>query len=952
MTAQTEPKLSLTVQAPKGERKPMAIYVGLVKGTDPHNPASLTEPCVEMYPIPNPEVAKVLNRRGITRTGPYSWAFGKVAHPNGKPLWDLAAEVAHGLIVPRDRLRAGNNRSVINVAERHRSIDVVFASVAYELGIPAPSTEWYRQEDNNGRRNWGVYVPHDPVEHWGIVEVSASETQVYISFSTLFADNLYREYNPYDYKVGEDILDPAMQVRLNIRPVGKAPIDPKPVHPLMAFTAMAYLARRGVPIAYTPEVVELRKTASQSAVVYPTPGRPAKPLVVTGRQSETFKEIESKPLITPDEWGSPLVGASVVASEVDDLYRKHQSDKWAIDDQVTDIVSMSVAEPYDDSRLRDYQKQAVGIHLATKYGYVNALEPGMGKTICALVAMAARARDFAKRGDRYFGLVCCEANVRSQWVSEAKIWFPEAKLIKVDSRSRAADLAEALESHDGPVVAIISHSLAKTVVTDLDPTTVEEKSEEQVESNEAKPPKAAKKVQTLPLYFNERGQGLLFGSLTVGDEEVALASNIVEEDGEDEGIDEAVLGEVLMSVRWHDLIADEAAFLRNPGTRQTRGLWKLRQNSDLAVALTGTPVTRDGIDDLARLIAWTRNNAEMFSGANKLSKNFNVADDGELAEFTEAIGPLVFRRNKSDIVEELPQLEPEVVKLTPTPEERALAEAARSELREAFEQLVSYLEMAEAAAQNSDEYRQIREQLTQARGVCLGSTSLARLAASDPAALKMSESAGAKLLSGGLIDAAVENGGTKRKWAVQKALEYKAEGKQIVFFTEFATVGDLLVEDLKSAGVRVGKIMGGNIKRRDQDIADFQAGKLDVVVCTSAGKRGLNLQTASAVVHLDLPWTPDDVAQRTARVERIGATAENAKVYYVIMEGTIEERIVAILAARAATAVRALDISRGADASGTDMGRLLAALGDSVDVAELSEGQATLVEMTRILVAA
>src|SRR5690606_16440237 len=81
MTAQTEPKLSLTVQAPKGERKPMAIYVGLGEGTDPHNPASLTEPCVEMYPIPNPEVAKVLNRRGITRTGPYSWAFGKVAHP-------------------------------------------------------------------------------------------------------------------------------------------------------------------------------------------------------------------------------------------------------------------------------------------------------------------------------------------------------------------------------------------------------------------------------------------------------------------------------------------------------------------------------------------------------------------------------------------------------------------------------------------------------------------------------------------------------------------------------------------------------------------------------------------------------------------------------------------------------------------------------------------------------
>lgn len=937
--------MALTVNSPRGEIPVMVVRVKLLEGFDPENPDTLTERSMMLYPEVHPEIVRVLDRNDVHRIGPYSWSFGRVAHPGGWPLWDVASIVKHGLVVPKNSLRAGQNRSVINVAERHRAIEVGFGSVARAAEVAAPNNDWYRREENQGRRNWGVYIPHDPLENWGLLEVSASETQVYLTASTLFADNLYREYNPYEYKVGDDILDPAMQVRLNLRPVGKASIDPKPVYPLVAFTAMAYLAGRGITIAYDPDIVELRKMASAAAAVYPAPGRPAKPQVVAGRKGGTYEDLANNwKLVTEDSWGSPLVAATVVASEVDALTKKHDSDTWAIHDQVTDVIAMSVAEPYEDERLRDYQKEAVGLHLATKYGYVNALEPGMGKTITSLVAMSARA----KTTDRYLGLVCCEANVRSQWIREAKIWFPEAKLVKVDGRHRSAELAEALESHNGPIVAIISHNLAKTVVTDLD-TDVSEGEDEEVK---AEAPKAKRRERPAPLLFNDRGQGLLFGSLVVDGEEVAPAGNVIVENGEDEDADETVLGEVLMSVRWHDLIADEAAFLRNTGTRQSRGLWKLRENSDIAIALTGTPVTRDGIDDLGRLIAWTRNDPEMFTGANKLSKNFNVADDAELAEFAEAIGPLLFRRNKSDIADELVALEAEVVKLTPTPAERALAEAARNELKEAFEQLVAYLEMAEAAAENTDEYRRVREQLKQAYGVCLGSTSLARIAAADPAALKLSNSAGAKLLSAGLIDAAVENGGTKRKWAVNKALEYKAEGKQMVIFTEFSTVGNLLVEDMIEAGVKVGKIMGGNIARRDQDIADFQAGKLDVVVCTSAGKRGLNLQTASAVVHLDLPWTPDDVAQRTARVERIGATAENATVYYVIMEGTIEERIVAILAARSAEAVRALDISRGADGAGTDMGRLLAALGDNVDIAELSEGQATLVEVTRALVAA
>jgi superfamily II DNA or RNA helicase len=48
-----------------------------------------------------------------------------------------------------------------------------------------------------------------------------------------------------------------------------------------------------------------------------------------------------------------------------------------------------------------------------------------------------------------------------------------------------------------------------------------------------------------------------------------------------------------------------------------------------------------------------------------------------------------------------------------------------------------------------------------------------------------------------------------------------------------------------------------------------------VIVATSAAERGLNLQAAPAVVHLDLPWTYAALRQRVGRVARIGQAAES-----------------------------------------------------------------------------
>jgi SNF2 family DNA or RNA helicase len=56
---------------------------------------------------------------------------------------------------------------------------------------------------------------------------------------------------------------------------------------------------------------------------------------------------------------------------------------------------------------------------------------------------------------------------------------------------------------------------------------------------------------------------------------------------------------------------------------------------------------------------------------------------------------------------------------------------------------------------------------------------------------------------------------------------------------------------------------------------------------TDAGGVGLNLQHASVVVNVDLPWNPAILEQRIGRVHRLGQTRP-VQVVNLVSKGTIE----------------------------------------------------------------
>jgi SNF2 family DNA or RNA helicase len=104
-----------------------------------------------------------------------------------------------------------------------------------------------------------------------------------------------------------------------------------------------------------------------------------------------------------------------------------------------------------------------------------------------------------------------------------------------------------------------------------------------------------------------------------------------------------------------------------------------------------------------------------------------------------------------------------------------------------------------------------------------------------------------------------------------------------------------------SEGYRVGYIIGGQSQGvRTQTVADFQAGKLDMVgVTTGAGGVGITLTAASTAVFLQRPWSLVESIQAEDRLHRIGAAHESIEIIDVIASNTIDTRIRAILRERA-----------------------------------------------------
>jgi SNF2 family DNA or RNA helicase len=126
--------------------------------------------------------------------------------------------------------------------------------------------------------------------------------------------------------------------------------------------------------------------------------------------------------------------------------------------------------------------------------------------------------------------------------------------------------------------------------------------------------------------------------------------------------------------------------------------------------------------------------------------------------------------------------------------------------------------------------------------------------------------------------------------------EQEPREKVVIFATYLGTV-ELLEREIERAypGQGVVVLKGGDHGAKLAAERKFR--KADgprVLVCTAAGREGINLQFARILFNFDLPWNPMDMEQRIGRIHRYGQR-HTAQVYNLVLSDTIEGRIFLLL---------------------------------------------------------
>ncbi len=120
--------------------------------------------------------------------------------------------------------------------------------------------------------------------------------------------------------------------------------------------------------------------------------------------------------------------------------------------------------------------------------------------------------------------------------------------------------------------------------------------------------------------------------------------------------------------------------------------------------------------------------------------------------------------------------------------------------------------------------------------------------------------------------------------------------KIVVFATYLGTVDAIASEiDQVYPGQGVVVLRGGDHGAKLAAERRFkQKDGPRVLVCTAAGREGINLQFSRVLFNFDLPWNPMDVEQRIGRIHRYGQI-HTAQVYNLVLSDTIEGRIFLLL---------------------------------------------------------
>lgn len=283
--------------------------------------------------------------------------------------------------------------------------------------------------------------------------------------------------------------------------------------------------------------------------------------------------------------------------------------------------------------------------------------------------------------------------------------------------------------------------------------------------------------------------------------------------------------EIDKKMRLAMLVIDEAHYVKNPDAQRTQHVHALNEESDRILMMTGTPL-ENKVEEMCSLIEFLRPDM-----VQEVRKNAFMS---HAPEFRELLSPVYLRRQREQVLEELPPIEEMQEWCELTPEDRA--EYVRAVEAKSFNSMRRVAFLWEDA-ETSSKARRLLE-------IC------------------------------------------------HDAME---DGRKMVIYSFFRETIDK-VEAL--LGERcIGTITGSTEVTQRQDVIDrlTHAPAGSAVICQiQAGGTGLNVQSASVVIFCEPQIKPSLTNQAISRVYRMGQV-RNVLVYHLLCENTVDESMVMML---------------------------------------------------------
>ena len=301
-------------------------------------------------------------------------------------------------------------------------------------------------------------------------------------------------------------------------------------------------------------------------------------------------------------------------------------------------------------------------------------------------------------------------------------------------------------------------------------------------------------------------------------------------------------------------IIDEAQNIKNPTAQATLSVKNIKSRCN--IALTGTPI-ENNLMELWSIFDFVMP-GYLFT-KERFRERF-ILDESNLSELKSLITPFILRRLKEDVLSELPE---------------KLEKKYLVEMKGKQKQLYSFYLKAikNQLNENKSSEKSGRDKinlfayLTKLREICL-----------DPSLV------------------VPDYTGESSKLTVVKEIVKDASesGKKILLFSQFTSVLQKIEEDFKKEDISYLYLDGGtSAKDRVERVKKFnEDSNIKVfLISLKAGGVGLNLTSASVVIHFDPWWNPAVEDQATDRAHRFGQE-NKVEVIKLVAKDTIEEKIV------------------------------------------------------------